>query len=58
MSGDYNKRFYIRVFVAVHVPCVKDKQLFTSHLVSLMVSHRGHNCIFSALTILERALTS
>ena len=24
----------------------------------LMVSHRGHNCIFSALTILDSALTS
>ena len=23
-----------------------------------MVSHRGHNCIFSALTILDSALTS
>ena len=23
-----------------------------------MVSHRGHNCIFSALTILDNALTS
>ena len=24
----------------------------------IMVSHRGHNCIFSALTILDSALTS
>ena len=54
--------------VFTHLPCylptyLRSNYLLTdqpTNLTSLgsMVSHRGHNCIFSALTILDSALTS
>ena len=55
---NYHILHYSKLIIVHPITTVLIVNLTSKRMNNSMVSHRGHNCISSALTILDSALTS